>query len=237
MEEKHIYEGKTSTEAIEKGLNELKLSKKDVEIKILEDEEKRSFFSILAPRIVKVELIVKNGNEKNTENNKKENIIKKEEKIIDKNELENAQKNIEKFLRELINKIEEKNIEIEVKNDEKNTILVNITGENANFLIGYRGEVLNSLQTLLIAIAGKNLKEKIHVNVDILGYREKRKVVLENLAQRMANNVIKNKKSITLEPMPAYERKIIHTKLQESDKVKTESIGEGERRRVVISLK
>lgn len=237
MEEKHIYEGKTSTEAIEKGLKELKLSKKDVEIKILEDEEKRSFFSILAPRIVKVELIVKNGNEKNTENNKKENIIKKEEKIIDKNELENAQKNVEKFLRELINKIEEKNIEIEVKNDEKNTILVNITGENANFLIGYRGEVLNSLQTLLIAIAGKNLKEKIHVNVDILGYREKRKVVLENLAQRMANNVIKNKKSITLEPMPAYERKIIHTKLQESDKVKTESIGEGERRRVVISLK
>lgn len=237
MEEKHIYEGKTSTEAIEKGLKELKLSKKDVEIKILEDEEKRSFFSILAPRIVKVELIVKNGNEKNTENNKKENIIKKEEKIIDKNELENAQKNIEKFLRELINKIGEKNIEIEVKNDEKNTILVNITGENANFLIGYRGEVLNSLQTLLIAIAGKNLKEKIHVNVDILGYREKRKVVLENLAQRMANNVIKNKKSITLEPMPAYERKIIHTKLQESDKVKTESIGEGERRRVVISLK
>lgn len=237
MEEKHIYEGKTSTEAIEKGLKELKLSKKDVEIKILEDEEKRSFFSILAPRIVKVELIVKNGNEKNTENNKKENIIKKEEKIIDKNELENAQKNIEKFLRELINKIGEKNIEIEVKNDEKNTILVNITGENANFLIGYRGEILNSLQTLLIAIAGKNLKEKIHVNVDILGYREKRKVVLENLAQRMANNVIKNKKSITLEPMPAYERKIIHTKLQESDKVKTESIGEGERRRVVISLK
>ena len=61
--------------------------------------------------------------------------------------------------------------------------------------------------------------------------------MLENLAQRMANNVIKNKKSITLEPMPAYERKIIHTKLQESDKVKTESIGEGERRRVVISLK
>ena len=156
---------------------------------------------------------------------------------VDKNELENAQKNVEKFLRELINKIEEKNIEIEVKNDEKNTILVNITGENANFLIGYRGEVLNSLQTLLIAIAGKNLKEKIHVNVDILGYREKRKVVLENLAQRMANNVIKNKKSITLEPMPAYERKIIHTKLQESDKVKTESIGEGERRRLVISLK
>lgn len=237
MEEKHIYEGKTSTEAIEKGLKELKLSKKDVEIKILEDEEKRSFFSILVPRIVKVELIVKNGNEKNTENNKKENIIKKEEKIIDKNELENAQKNIEKFLRELINKIGEKNIEIEVKNDEKNTIMVNIKGENANFLIGYRGEVLNSLQTLLITIAGKNLKEKIHVNVDILGYREKRKVVLENLAQRMANNVIKNKKSITLEPMPAYERKIIHTKLQESDKVKTESIGEGERRRVVISLK
>ena len=86
-------------------------------------------------------------------------------------------------------------------------------------------------------IAGKNIKEKIHVNVDILGYREKRKVVLENLAIRIANGVVINRKPVTLEPMIAYERKIIHTKLQDHKKVKTESIGEGTHRRVVISLK
>ena len=110
-------------------------------------------------------------------------------------------------------------------------------GEEAKFLIGYRGEVLNSIQTILIAIAGKNITEKIHVNVDILGYREKRKKVLEDLAQRVANSVIKNRKSVTLEPMTAYERKIIHTILQTNEKVTTESIGEGEHRRIVISLK
>ena len=227
MGETRVFEGKTSTEAIEKGLEQLKVLRKDVDIKILEDEDKKSFFSILSPRVVKVEITVrdtKQGNEKT--------FIKKE---ISKENIDKAKKQIDKFLKEFMTKIgEEINYII---NEEGDTLSIQINGENSKILIGYRGEVLNSLQTILIAVAGKGIKDKIHVNVDILSYREKRKKVLEDLAYRIANNVIKNRKSVTLEPMTAYERKIIHTKLQDNQKVKTESIGEGEHRRIVVSLK
>ena len=233
MEKTQIFEGKTSTEAIEKGLKELKVSKKDVEIKILENEDKRSFFNILTPRVVKVEITVKEKREKIEQNTKKE---KKEEKEVNREDLEKAKKQLEEFLIDFTKKAD-KEIDYEIKEENSNTLSVEIKGEKAKFLIGYRGEALNSLQTLLIAIAGKDIKEKIHVNVDILGYREKRKIVLENLAMRIANGVVKNRKPVTLEPMIAYERKIIHTKLQDHKKVKTESVGEGSNRRVVISLK
>lgn len=231
MDTTKIFEGKTSTEAIEKGLKELKVSKKDVEIRILEEEDKKSFFSILAPRVVKVEMTLK---EKKT--GEKQKVIKNNEKEVSKENIEKAQEQIEKFLKEFVKNIG-KEIDYQIKKKDGNTIHVEIKGEEAKFLIGYRGETLNALQTILIAIAGKNITEKIHVNVDILGYREKRRRVLEDLAQRVANGVIKNRKSVTLEPMIAYERKIIHTKLQDNEKVKTESIGEGENRRIVVSLK
>ena len=77
MNETRIFEGKTSTEAIEKGLKELKVSKKDVDIKILEDDDKKSFFNILAPRIVKVEITIKDKKEE-----KSEKITKEEKQLI-----------------------------------------------------------------------------------------------------------------------------------------------------------
>ena len=230
MNESRIFEGKTTTEAIENGLKELKVSKKDVDIKILDNEDKKSFFSILAPRVVKVEMTLKAKKEESAPR------IKKEEKEVSKETLEKAKQQVEKFLKEFISKTAE-NITYEMKEENGNTISVVIDGEDSKFLIGYRGEVLNSLQTILIAVAGKNITEKIHVNVDALGYRAKRQKVLEDLAQRIEKTVIRTRKSVTLEPMTAYERKIIHTKLQNSEKVKTESIGENEHRRVVVSLK
>lgn len=231
MENTKIFEGKTSTEAIEKGLKELNVSRKDVEIKILENEEKRSFFNILTPRVVKVEITVKE--KKNIPTVKRE---EREIKEVSKESIEKAKKQLDDFLKQFCSKNREE-ITYEIKEEERNTLSVEIKGEKANFLIGYRGETLNSLQTLLIAIAGKDIKEKIYVTVDVLGYKEKRRKTLEDLAVKISNTVIRNKKSITLEPMTAYERKIIHLKLQDNKKVKTESMGEGSRRRVVISLK
>ena len=233
MENPRIFEGKTSSEAIEKGLKELKVSKKDVEIKILENEETRSLFSILTPRIVRVEITIKEKKDNIEKVDKKE---KREEVEIPREDFEKAKNQLEQFLKEFVLSID-KEIKYEIKEENKNTFAVELKSEAAKFLIGYRGETLNSLQTLLIAVTSKDIKEKVHVNVDILGYREKRKKVLENLAVRIANSVVKNRKTVTLEPMTAYERKIIHTKLQEHNKVKTESIGEGSHRRVVISLK
>lgn len=222
MEDKtYIFEGKTTNEAIEKGLKELKVSKNKVDIKVLENEEKRSFFSILAPRVVKVEMKLK----EKVENNKKE--TKSQEEI---------KKQLEDFLRVFIENLPTKELKYEIRK-EKEIFYIDINGKDTGYLIGYRGEVLNSFQSILNNIVCKNSKERLKVILNIGNYRDKRTKDLEILAKKIAKNVIKNGKSITLEPMTAYERKVIHTKLQENDKIKTYSIGEEPHRKVVIDLK
>ena len=232
----YVFEGKTSTEAIEKGLKELNVSKNKVDIKILEEEEKRSFFSILTPRIVKVEMKLKDNpiNINKKTNSEKSNNHSVEKKDI---ELNDYVKKVDVFLNEFISKLPTRDLNCKVEEGDNCSIKVNIDGNDAGYLIGYRGDVLNSIQTVLTNIVTKESKEKIKVLVDIGGYREKREKDLQNLASKIANSVIKNRKNITLEPMPAYERKIIHTKLQDNDKIKTFSVGEEPYRKVVVSLK
>ena len=229
----YVFEGKTSTEAIEKGLNELKVSKARVDIKILESEDKRSFFSILTPRVVKVEMRLKEVVEEPKKEVKAEN-----KKVVRSENVDNTEAiaSAKKFLDEFIEKLPSEGLSYEIT-EEGNVIKVDIKGNETGYLIGYRGEVLNSIQTVLSNIASKSSKEKARVVVNIGGFREKREKDLQNLAAKIAGTVIKTKKSITLEPMSAYERKIIHTKLQENDKVKTYSIGEEPYRKVVVSLK
>lgn len=231
-EKKYVFEGKTSTEAIEKGLKELKLKKEDVEINILKEDQKRSFFSILEPRIIKVEITKKEKKEEN----KTESYTKKEKQILSDNGIKKAKENISLFLEDFLNKFSTEKLLYNVSNDEY-YIKVEISGENTNSLIGYRGETLNSLQNILSSIANKNVDEKIRVILDISGYKEKREKVLEELADKVSKTVIKTGKKVVLEPMPAYERKIIHARLQNSAKVTTQSIGEEPHRKIVIELK
>ena len=232
----YVFEGKTSTEAIEKGLNELKVSKNKVDIKILDSEDKRSFFSILTPRVVKVEMRLKDVQEEAKQEVKEQKAENK--KVVRSENVNNTEaiNNTKKFLDELISKLPSKDLSYEIT-EEENVIKVDIKGEDTGYLIGYRGEVLNSIQTVLSNVASKSNKEKARVIVNIGGFREKREKDLQNLAMKIAGTVVKTKKSITLEPMSAYERKIIHTKLQENDKVKTFSVGEEPYRKVVVSLK
>lgn len=227
MPRKIISEGKTTAEAIEKGLKMLKLSKENVEIKILENEEKRSFFSILTPRTVKVEITEKENEIKKEKN---ENKINK----LTQNDIDIINNNISNFLSEFANKVENINFTINI---EENTAFVELEGETSKKLIGYRGETLNSLQTVISSIANKNLENKAKVIVNIADYREKRKKVLEDVAVKVAKTVIRTGKKITLEPMSAYERKIIHSKLQDHPQINTYSIGEEPYRKVVISKK
>lgn len=226
MEKSIIAEGKTTNEAIENGLKMLNVSKNMVDIKVLENEEKRSFFSILTPRVVKVQLTLK-------ENEEHKHVVK-EIHLSEKDENE-AKKNLEGFLKDFFEKID-KNTEYNIKVKE-NGIYVTVNNKNLGYLIGYRGETLYALQNILSAVAGKGIENKVRVFLDIEGYREKREKTLEELAEKISKTVIKTKKSVTLEPMQAYERKIIHSKLQNNDKVETRSIGEEPRRRVIISLK
>ena len=114
---------------------------------------------------------------------------------------------------------------------------IEILNKNLGFLIGYRGETLYAFQNILSAIAGKGIDKKVRVILDIEGYKEKREKTLEELAQKVAKTVIRTRKPVKLEPMQAYERKIIHSALQQNSKVETESIGEEPNRRIVVSLK
>ena len=219
-----ISEGNTTNEAIENGLKILNVSKNMVNVKVLENEQKRSFFSILAPRVVKVELTLKEESERE----------ESEEKVHEKH-IEKAEENVKVFLDTFLKQLGN-DTKYDIKKDNYG-LEVTIEGEDAAILIGYRGETLYALQTLISSVAGKNLDEKIRVLLDIGNYKEKREKTLENLALKLAKSVERTGKPVKLEPMQAYERKIIHSALQDSNTVKTESIGEEPRRRVVISLK
>ena len=171
-----IAEGKTSTEAIEKGLKELKATRSQVDVKILE-EKKKSFFSILDPHVVKVELTIR---EDSIPEKKEKNIEKKE---INRNRMGQAEKKdkaVENFLNNFLNKISS-NIEYTVKN-ENGLVYVNIKGEDSTRLIGYRGEALNALQTLLTTVASKNREESVKVILVIgnysVGEGDRRRVVI-----------------------------------------------------------
>ena len=222
-----ISEGKTTTEAIENGLKQLNVSKKDVNIKVIE-EDKRSFFSILAPKVVKVELTVKD--EKSRKSQKREEL----EVHLSKEDFEKAEANIKAFIDKFIKELKE---ELTYKISLNQGIVeVEIQGKNAGFLIGYRGETLYGFQTLLTSIANKGIDYRVFLRLDIENYKSKREKTLENLAKRTAETVMRTGKSITLDPMQAYERKIIHSALQDNKRISTDSTGVEPRRRIVISL-
>lgn len=230
-----ISEGKTTQEAIDNGLKELKVSKDKVDIKVLEEENKKSFFSILTPRVVKVELTLKENGKEEKRGREEQRREEKPKREYDHNieDINEAKERVEVFLKDWLAQVDE-SLVYEIKIEDY-TILVDITGQAAGLLIGYRGEALNAMQTILSTIANRNFNEKIKLILDIENYREKRAKILEELAEKVSKTVLKNGKSITLEPMSAYERKIIHTKLQDNTKVETYSIGEGDNRRVVIA--
>lgn len=223
-----ISEGKTSTEAIEKGLKELGCKKEDVEIKVLE-ENKKALFSILDARVVKVEITVKeNADTKTAE------IVEKPKKIASKEEIELGKEKVTKFLDEFVKLFG--NTEYTI-NENEGMLQIEFTGENASKLIGYRGDTINAMQNVLFAIANTENNTKVKISINIENYREKREKTLNNLARKIENQVKKTGRRVVLEPMTAYDRKILHTALQNSNSVTTYSIGEEPRRKLVVDVK
>lgn len=232
-----IAEGKTTNEAILNGLKQLNVSKEKVEIKVLENKDKRSFFSILAPRSVQVELTLKEGVTENKSNkNEKENRGDgyKDRKMPTEADIAQAKKNVENFLKDFSKNFQDFIYEVKY---EKEFLNIEINGQDSTKLIGYRGDVLNALQVILNSIANRNCDVRVRVILDIGDYKQKREIALEELADKISKTVSRTGKQVTLEPMMAYERKIIHNRLQQSKYVKTYSIGEEPYRKVVIAKK
>ena len=120
--------------------------------------------------------------------------------------------------------------------DEDGALSIDMEGENMGILIGKRGQTLDSLQYLTNRVANKMQEGYVRVKLDTENYRQRRKETLENLAKNIAHKVKRTKKSVSLEPMNPYERRIIHSALQGDKYVSTHSEGEEPYRRVVVTL-
>lgn len=199
--------GKTTEEAIQNALKELNVTQDKVEVEILEEGSK-GFLNIIGVKPAKVRVTLKRDS------------------IGDAT----------RFLRDVLNSMKIK-AEIHAK-EENDEVKINLVGPNMGVLIGYRGETLDSLQYLVSLVVNKNHNETYkRVVLDTVNYRQNRQETLKRLACKMADKVRVSGKTLKLEPMNPYERRIIHSTLQNNQYVITHSEGEEPYRRVVIELK
>ncbi len=244
----YIAKGKTIEEAVANGLEKIGLERDDVSIEVLETPEKGFFGIGASPAVVKLsydgiapvipeapaapEKVEKKAEKKAEKAEKKaEKADKKSPK--NKKEFKKAESSVE-FISDVIKLMgyDELNVESAVSEE---GLDITVGGDEAGALIGHRGETLNALQYLVSLFENKENEDYSKINLDILGYREKRKVTLEKLARRMAITAVKSHRNIYLDPMPNYERKIIHAALQDFNGVSTYSTGVEPARKVVIA--
>lgn len=132
------------------------------------------------------------------------------------------------------------NLEVEIvinKSEDGKNVDVELKGEEMGVLIGKRGQTLDSLQYLTNLAVGKQVNEYVKVKIDTEDYRKRRRDTLENLAKNIAYKVKRTKRSVSLEPMNPFERRVIHSALQNDRYVNTHSEGEEPYRHVVVTLK
>ena len=206
MTKKIEVTGRTEDEAVQLALNQLGLTRDDVSVEIVE-RSKTGFLGLKStPAVVRVFYEAK---EERTER-------------------------IESFLTGLFTRMSiEANVEITEGEDAINVVL---TGNNPCILIGRRGETLDAIQHLTNYVVNRSVSGRVRVNLDTENYRQRRNETLEALAERVAVKTVKYRRNMTLDPMNAYERHIIHTALQDYENVTTYSVGNEPNRRVVVAF-
>lgn len=201
--------GQTIEQAVQNALQQLSSTQDEVEINVIEDG-KKGFLGIFGSKPAKVHVI------------KKKNLV---EKSLD-------------YLKGIIECLDETSeIDVEYSDGKDPQLLFTIKGEKVALVIGKRGNTLNALQFLVQTFVNRQSKQLIHVVVDAENYRLKRKEALEILAKRTAQTVAKTKKAVSLEPMPSFERKIIHHILTDMPNISTKSVGQDPYRQLVIEYK
>lgn len=199
--------GKTVEEAVKKASEELKVTQDRLEVKVI-DEGNKGIFNFIGARPAKITVTVK-----------KDYISESKQ-----------------FLSEMLAAMEIK-ADIKIQDDDE-SLKISLTGPDMGILIGYRGETLDALQYLVSLVVNKKHGEEYkRVSIDTENYRVKREETLKRLARRIADKVYRTSKSVKLEPMNPYERRIIHSELQDDLNVETHSEGEEPYRKVVVDLK
>lgn len=244
--------GKTEEEAVRKALTQLGLERDDVSLEILE-RAKSGFLGIGgSPARIRVTYGTDEPEEKKAEPAKKvekkpepkAEVKKPETKPVEKApeqkpvtvgtcDDDNARR-IREFLEGLLQHMNSP-AQVNVVLEEKGRYQVTLEGEKLGQLIGRRGETLDAIQQLTNYAVNSGADKRIRVHVDAENYRAKREQSLESLARKVAGKVTKYRRSVTLEPMNAYERHVIHAALQDEPGITTYSIGSEPNRRVVVS--
>lgn len=210
MKKEIIVTGKTIDEAVSSAAEQLSVSVEDITYEVI-DEPKKGLFGIGAvPAKIKAVYT-----------------LKSEEIALE-------------FVKKLVSDMQ-LNVTVELKDaPEREGVLIDIQGEGAGVLIGHHGETLDSIQYLANLACNKKIdgekRPPVKITVDAENYRAKREETLRSLARRMADKVLKYKKSVMLEPMNPYERRIIHSEIQGISGVSTNSIGSENNRKIVIYL-
>ena len=251
--------------AVKLALDDLKLTIDEVDVTVLE-QPSRGFFGI-GSKLAKVRVEKKKAPvvETKVEEPKVDNVSKKTEKpqtqktvapkkdfkkeevkkenkketkeieIIEENLVPCEDHEALRFLKEVT---KEMGLELDINAKQgEETLYLNIQGKDSGTIIGKRGQTLDAIQYLTSLVVNKGNEDYVRVVVDAENYRAKREKTLEALAYRLANKVIKTKRSVKLEPMNPYERKVIHAALHDHPKVMTRSEGQDPYRRVIIELK
>ena len=249
--------------AVELALAELKCSRDEVEVTVLE-QPSRGFFGIGAKlALVRVEkkapvveeapapaVVEEKAPVAAPQKQKPQKSETKVEKKKSKKEVQPKKSSIEEevgnlspvenhialdFLKEVT---EQMGLVVDVTaKANEDSVLLNIQGKDSGTIIGKRGQTLDAIQYLTSLVVNKDQNNYIKVVVDAENYRSKREKTLEKLANRLADKVVKTKRSVRLEPMNPYERKVIHATLQSNPRVTTRSEGQDPYRRVIIELK
>ena len=241
--------GKTEEEAIRAALSQLGLERDDVSVEILE-RSKSGFLGIgSSPAKVRVSYELDVAEEPEVPQAKpaeKKPVEKKpegkpepapekqpEQPAAPVSETEDADR-IRAFLTGLLEHMDCR-AQVQVYEEEKNRYKVILEGQRLGALIGRRGETLDAIQQLTNYAVNSGRDKRVRIHVDAENYRAKREQNLESLANKVAGKVLKYRRSVTLEPMNAYERHVIHAALQDKEGVTTYSIGTEPNRRVVVA--
>ena len=221
---KRVFSGKTVSDAVSKGLAELGVTEDRVKITVLEHPSK-GILGLFRAKDAKVELEVIE--------------MKRAAPAPEPAPMFPELDAIERSKAYLADIVRDMGIDATIREteDEEGNIVLEVNGKELGVFIGRRGQTMDAVQTLVNVYANRISGEHLRIVIDAERFRERRKKTLQDLSLRLANQVIRTRKEVVLEPMSPHERRIIHYQLQNHPKVKTFSKGDEPNRRIVITLK
>lgn len=225
------FNGKTVDDAITEACQKFLVTSDKLDYEVVE-KGSSGFLGIgTKSAVIKARVKSDSDSNENTEVNTKDTVKKESQEVKENVQLVNDPK---EFLEKVFKAME---MDVDIKVEQiGNDVNIELSGSEMGVLIGKRGQTLDSLQYLTSLVVNKGSSDYIRVKVDTENYRKRRKDTLENLAKNLAYKVKRTKRSVTLEPMNPYERRVIHSVLQNDKYVSTHSEGDEPFRRVVITL-